>query len=440
MRRASVILLLLALLGLGGCGQSNELVTLDRVGRPDAPRTLTLQMNAGYTPQAAVPEVAAQFKRAFADWARRHPQWRVALTVVPDSQGPAEQARLVERARVGTAPDCASVDSFSLPLFIQQKALVPLDRYFTKADVDDLVPFVRNTVRGPDGHLYAWWWGTDLRLIYRRVDLVPKAPRTWDELIAYAKAAHQKDPKVDGYLYNGGRYEGTFFDNLGYFWEQGGKLLDTRTERPVFDEGANRVAMLNVLKLLRRTVTSGASPGRVATINDYAFLQQAAQGNSVAMFLGGSFQWPTLQSVLAKDVMAKWRVSAIPGMRPGQTATGTGGWTIAALSHDPAKVAACASIIKEIYIGKANEISGDLPTSQRLFKSLKTFQQPVFQEFRRLLATGQPRPGLAIYPELSNQMQIAIGSVLTGGSSPEEALDAAGKRVEQTWKLETGGT
>jgi multiple sugar transport system substrate-binding protein len=229
-----------------------------------------------------VPEVAANFKKAFAGWARRHPEWRLSLTVIPDSQGPAEQARLLERARVGTAPDCASVDSFSLPLFIQQKALVPLDRYFTKAEVDDLLPFVRRTVHGPDGHLYAWWWSTDLRLIYRNTDLVPKAPRTWDELIAFAKAAHEKKPKVDGYLYNGGRYEGTFFDNLGYFWMQGGKLLGA-DGRPVFAEGPNRTAMLKMLGFLRKTVTSGASPARVTTINDYSFLQQAVEGGSVAM-------------------------------------------------------------------------------------------------------------------------------------------------------------
>ena len=201
MGRAPAVVLLVALAMLSGCGQSNELVTLDRVGRPDAPRTLSFQMNAGYTPQAAVPEVASKFKQAFADWARRHPEWKLSLTVIPDSQGPAEQARLLERARVGTAPDCASVDSFSLPLFIEQKALVPLDRFFTKAEVDDLLPFVRRTIHGPDDHLYAWWWNTDLRLIYRNVDLVPKAPETWDELIASAKAANEKDSKVDGYLY-----------------------------------------------------------------------------------------------------------------------------------------------------------------------------------------------------------------------------------------------
>jgi len=94
---------------------------------------------------------------------------------------------------------------------------------------------------------------------------VPKAPRTWDELISFAKAAHDKNPKVDGYLYNGGRYEGTFFDNLGYFWMQGGKLLDG-SGRPVFAEGKDRAAMLKMLSFLRKTVTSGASPASATTL------------------------------------------------------------------------------------------------------------------------------------------------------------------------------
>jgi multiple sugar transport system substrate-binding protein len=435
--RRLVVPLLLAL-GLAACGGGNGLVTLDRVGRPDAPRTLSFQMNAGYTPQAPVPEIAAKFKQAFADWARRHPQWKLSLNVIPDSQGPAEQARLLERARAGTAPDCASVDSFTLPLFIQQKAVVPMDRYFSKAQVADLLPYVRKTIHGPDGHLYAWWWSTDLRLIYRRTDLVPRAPRTWDQLIRYAKAAHEKDPSVDGYLYNGGRYEGTFFDNLGYFWMQGGKLL-TPAGAPIFDKGRNRTAMLNLLRLLKRTVASGASPSRVITINDYSFLEQAAAANSVAMFLGGSFEWPTLQSELPKSELKKWKVSAIPGPKPGETATGTGGWSIAALTHDPAKVAACASIIKEIYLDKGAEITGELPTARSQFNKIKTLEQYPYTVFRRLLATGQPRPGLAVYPQLSSEMQVAIGSVLTGGATPAQALDNAGSRVDEAYKLLSGG-
>ena len=69
---------------------------------------------------------------------------------------------------------------------------------------------------------------------------------------------------------------------------------------------------------------------------------------------------------------------------------------------------------------------------------LKAFQQPIFRQFREYLKHAQARPGLSIYPSLSNEMQVAIGSVLTGSSTPEQALDNAGERVQQNYELLSG--
>jgi multiple sugar transport system substrate-binding protein len=436
MRRCVAFAGLACACALAGCGSSNSLLTIDRVGRADAPRVLRLQINASYSPQASTPSVAAGFKKLFMQWAHKHPGWRIDLNIIGDNMTTAEQARLLEKAKVGEAPDCANVDSFTIPLFISQHVLQPVDRYLPKARLNDLFPYVRRVMTGPDGHVYAYWWSTDLRVIYRRTDLVPRAPRTWDQLIAYARAAQRKDPKVDGYLFNGGRWEATTFDNLGYFWEQGGKLL-APDGRPVFATGANWRKMLNVFRLLRRTITSGVTPTRVATFNTYDELSTAAQAGSVAMFLGGSFQWPTMKEQLGK-AFDKWQVSELPGPKPGETATGTGGWSVAAFSKDPEKVAACMDIVRSIYAGAGNSLTGELPTSQHSFDTLKAFQQPIFKQFREYLKHAQPRPGLAIYPSLSNEMQVAIGSVLTGSSTPEQALDTAGKRVEQNYELLSG--
>ena len=98
--------------------------------------------------------------------------------------------------------------------------------------------------------MYAAWWATDVRFfIAGRTSC--RGPRTWDELIEYAKAAEQKDSKVDGYLFNGGRWEGTTFDNLAHFWSQGGELVDEQGQ-PVFGEEPNRTYMVNELDFLRR--------------------------------------------------------------------------------------------------------------------------------------------------------------------------------------------
>lgn len=434
MRRA-VSALVFAIAALAGCG-SDELVSLDRVGHPDARKTLALQINAGYSPQAPTPAQAEGFRKLFERWAREHPDWRLELNIIPDAMSTTEQARLLEKARVGQAPDCANVDSFTVPLFIEQGALQPLDDHFSRREVSELFPYVRDVITGPDGRIYAWWWSTDLRVIYRRTDLVPKAPRTWDELIEFARAAEERDPKVDGYLFNGGRWEAATFDNLGYFWAQGGKLLGPDGQ-PVFADAENGPKMLRVLELLERTVDSGASPSRVTTFTNYDEFQTAAQGDAVAMFLGGSFQYSSMKETLG-DEFSKWDVSELPGPEPGQTATGTGGWTMAAFTDDPEKIAACVDIIKSIYVGEGNELIGELPTSRRLYDELDAFQEPIFRRFRRYLQHGQPRPGLAIYPALSTELQIAIGSVLTGSATPREALDTARERVQQAYELLEG--
>jgi multiple sugar transport system substrate-binding protein len=435
-RRWAVGLIAVATIGIGGCGGSS-LVTIDRIGRADAPKTLSLQINASYSSQASTPAAAAGFTKLFVQWAKSHPQWRLNLSIIGDKMTTNEMPLLLERARVGQAPDCANVDSFTIPLFVSLHLLQPVDRYFTPAERADLLPYVRPVITGADGHIYAWWWSTDLRVLFRRTDLIPAPPRTWDQLIADATAAKRKDPKVDGYLFNGGRWEGTTNDNLGYFWAQGGRLLSPSGE-PVFAEGANAQDMLNLFRFLRRTVTSGATPSRVITFTSYDEMTSAAQAGTVAMFLGLPSQWFVLRSKLPKAEFKNWAVSELPGRQAGETSSSAGGWSLAAFSHDPQKVAACMDIAKSVYVGQGNVVASEMPTERRLFTALKAFQTPIYRTFFRFLARARPRPGAAIYPSLSNELQIAIGRVLTGSSSPPQALRDAGQRVRQIYQLFTG--
>ena len=406
-----------------GCGGGGGVLTLDRIGEEDAPNSMTLQLNNSYTHQNSTTQSWADgFERLFTKFAEEHPDWKFELEIVPQ-----EQARLLEEARVGRAPDCANVDSFVVAQFIEQGALKPVDQYFTKEEINGQFPFVRDVVVGDDGKMYAAWWATDVRVLYRRTDLVPEAPRTWDELIEYANAAEQKDPDVDGYLFNGGRWEGTTFDNLAHFWSQGGELVDEQG-KPIFGEEPNRTYLLNELNFLKETVDSGASPQRVATIKDYAEFESAAQAQQVAMFQGGDFQYPPLKESLPPEEFDKYEVSLLPTMNANDPQkTGTGGWTMGAFSDDPEKVEMCMEFTKDVFIGEGNEVTGQLPTSPQLFDTLDKFQDPIYDKFNEALKYGEARPGVPVYPKISEELQIAVGTVLTGEATPEEAVDKAYK-------------
>jgi multiple sugar transport system substrate-binding protein len=427
MRRefATALLASSMLFGFSGGAGAQELVTTDMIGSPDAPNSMTFRTNPDFTHTSPHAEQAAGFKALFEGFAKNHPDWQINLEIfTPDIGG--EHARMLEQARAGRAPDCATVDSFQLALFIKQGALAPLNEYFSKEEIDDLFPFIRDGITGPDGNIYAWWWNTDLRVLYRNTDIVAEAPQTWDDLKAAALKATEQG--VEGVLFNGGRWEGTAFDWLAHFWSQGGELVDD-SGKPIFGEGENREKMLKALNFYKDLVDSGAAPKRVATIVTYNDFNAAAIAGTVAMFEGGHWQHFQLEEAMPADQFAKWEASELPGPTPEQRSTGTGGWTVAALSKDPEKVKLCMDLAREVYMGPANEVMGQLPTRQSLFDNLEKFKDPFFAQMKEYLVHGKARPGVPIYPEISNQIQIMMGEVLSGTKEPEAALDDAWARV-----------
>ena len=415
-------------LGLPTSLTAQDLITRDRVGPPDAPNTMTFRLTA-YDLDSSDPETRAALEALFTDFIQAHPGWKIETQLATDNIGQ-EQARLLEQARAGRGPDCAMVDSSQLALFKSAGVLEPMNAVFTEEDVADLFPFVREAVTDADGNVLAWWWFTDLRVLYRDTDLVPNAPQTWDELQAAGLATVEAGK--EGILFNGGRWEGTAFDWLAHFWAQGGRLVDDEG-RPVFAEGENREKFLNAVNFYKDLVDSGAAPQRVTTIVNYDEFNAAATAGTTALFIGGHWQYDQLQDTMPEEDFS-WAVSPLPGPTEDQRATGTGGWAIAAFSDDPEKVALCAEMAKEIYASEGNAVQGLLPTSARYYQTYDAFEGPQFDVFAEALEDGQARPGAAIYPEISNQIQILMGNVLSGAATPEEALDEAAAAVEAAYQ------
>jgi multiple sugar transport system substrate-binding protein len=90
-------------------------------------------------------------------------------------------------------------------------------------------------------------------------------------------------------------------------------------------------------------------------------------------------------------------------------------------------------LAREVYMGPANEVMGQLPTRQSLFDNLEKFKDPFFAQMKEYLVNGRARPGVPIYPEISNQIQIMMGEVLSGTKEPEAALDDAWARVNDAY-------
>ena len=400
---------------------AQELVTRTRVGLPDAPNVLTFRLTS-YDLYSTDPATREGFEALFSDFIRARPDWRIETQLQTGNIGQ-EQARMLQQAQAGRGPDCAMVDSSQLATFRDAGVLRPMNAVFSDAEVADLFPYVRDAVVSETGEVLAWWWFTDLRVLYRDTSVVPDAPQTWEEMRAAGLAAVEAGR--EGLLFNGGRWEGTAFDWLANFWAQGGTLVDD-AGAPVFDQGENREKFLAAVAYVQGLVESGAAPARVTGITNYDAFNAAAAAGTASMFVGGNWQYGHLRATLPEEAFADWAVSELPGPTADRRATGTGGWAIAAMTDDADKAALCGEIAKEIYAGPGNALQGLLPTSAALYDAYDAYDGPEFELFAAALQNGVARPGAAIYPEISNQIQILLGDVLSGAATPEAALDAAG--------------
>src|SRR5262245_49976300 len=434
-RRVELLLLLMAIVGPRSTA-AQDLVTPVRVGRPDAPITLSVWAQQDYSHLAARPAIAEVFTDAFADWARTHPGVQLRVSVMPALE--LHKAKLQLAAAAGRLPDVASIDSFWLPLLAND--VQPLDEFWPDDDRRDFLPFTISTLTDPSGRVLGLWHETDCRVLFYRKDLVATPPATWDVLLDVASRV-SREHHLSGYLYNAGRWEATVFDHLAMFWAQGGELVD-RGGRPTFGDGANRRAMLRLLTFLHDTIQRGASPPSVLGHNDYQQLTGAAIAGDAAMFLGGNWQLKDLQTGLAPSEFAKWDIAPIPTADPGTHSTGTGGWVWVVFARDPARRKAAVEFIRDVeapaHAARISEATGHLPVRRSVYRDFPIFSEDRwYRRFGEMLADGHARPAVPIYPVISQRLQLAIGAVVSGASSPDAALEDAWQAVTAEYARQT---
>jgi multiple sugar transport system substrate-binding protein len=406
-------------------GSSGNVLAKNRIGAKDAANSMTAWVLPGASHTSSEnQDLAKVYENLWKSWAEEHPDYKINL----EYQTNLEQmkTKLLQAAAKGNAPEISQVDSFWVPNFTED--LQPVNDAIDNPD--DWYGFVKDVVV-QDGDWKAVWKNTDCRALYYRQDLIDKyndgdPPKTWDELISVGKKIKDGED-MNGYMYNGGKWEGSTFDNLAMFWAQGGDLVDD-SGAPVLDESSNKEALLNVFNFFKRTIDSGVTPQRVANINDYALLREAALNGETAMFLGGNWQISVIKQKTDEETWSNWKVSKIPQMSEDISSTGTGGWTAGVFTDDDALKSA-ATDFAALYTDKENmgeycKAGGYLPTRKSVFEEVSFFSEdPYMQQFKKLLQNGRARPGYPIYLTISSEWQVAMGKVLTGQASPEQAVN-----------------
>jgi multiple sugar transport system substrate-binding protein len=334
----------------------------------------------------------------------------------------------------GGAPDLSAVDSFMMPLF--KEYAQPIEDIVSEYGIktEDFFPYIQRQVTD-DNHLKALWYTTDVRGLFYRKDLISKPPVTVDELITTGQQMAARG--ITGLLYLGRRNEGTVNNLWGLYWCQDAKLVDSKGNL-AFDQGADRIAMLNLFNFIKRTIDSGITP---KTIIDYGsdidMYGEVAAGN-VAMFIAPNQAIAQIREIMGAETFnSKWEFAPMPVMSAGQKSTSSaGGWTNMVFAKDELHRRLAADLAVNLYSSdEASEswtlAGGYLPTRQSNFESFAYIKSdPFLAKCKDFLGAASTRPAVELYNVISMEIQVAIGNIITGSASPEQALDGAVRNIK----------
>jgi len=277
-----------------------------------------------------------------------------------------------------------------------------------------------------DGRLWALPWFMNVGLLYYRKDLLAKyglaPPETYDELARQVRLiqAGERDPRLDGYLWQGKQYEGGMVNVLEALWANGTRVIDERG-RPFPEPERAREA----LAALRGLIESGVSPPWVTAADEE--LTRRPFGDGRAIFLRG---WPyALDLFELPDSRVRQRVGVAPMPRlahgpVGAASTGGAHLAVSPRTRHPALAVELVRFLTSDVAQRAMTEGAALrPSRPALYHDARLIaRDPTLLALLPLILRGHPRPITPYYLMLSTTLQPEFSAVLVGRKSPARAV------------------
>jgi trehalose/maltose transport system substrate-binding protein len=394
-------------------------------GRPrGAPERVRLVL--AYVPLWGPPE---PFRALLASFEKENPGVDLVAHPLPAGSDLAHQLLLTALEGKAADLDVFVVDVIWVPEFARAGWLADLSARFPPDRLrEEMLP-------GPveavvlDGKTFAVPWYVDVGLLYYRTDLVPRPPRTYQELRDQARAAMARQPGLAGVLWQGRQYEGLDCNVFEAIWGHGGEplqggrlLLDTPPAR----EG---------LGYLRDLLASDLSPASVTSATEEDSRRRFQAGNAVFMR-----NWPyALAELEGEGSAVRGRVGIAPlPSRDGAPGPGAlGGWQIAVSARSPpARRAAAERLVAHLTSPAAGLVLAldyaRNPARRALYHDPKLRAgAPRIAALLPLLERARPRPVTPYYQLVADVLQGEFSAAVTGVRPPGEALRRAQRQVDR---------
>jgi len=368
------------------------------------------------------------FRQLLAGFSQENPDIDLVTEVLPNASDAVHQYFLTSLEGRSRDYDVFIADVVWVPEFARAGWISDISDAFPPDGVKrDFLPGPAEAVT-VEGKTYALPWYVDAGLLYYRTDLVPRAPKTFDELIQFAKDAKKKDPSLYGYVWQGRQYEGLVCDTYEAIWGFGGQTMNGN--RVMVDTKESRGA----LTYLRSLFTEGISPPSVTSAGEEEARRTFQDGKAVFMR-----NWPYAWGEAQKPdspIKGKVGITTLPTVtgEPGHGALG--GWQLALNAYTPSWRREAAVKFMKYMTSKKAEVTlavhyGRNPSRKDAYKDEGLRKEaPFIVDLLPVLENAKPRPVTPYYGMLSDVLQSEFSAVVSGIRPPEAALDRAQKFLD----------
>ena len=425
-----------AAVGLAGCSSSGS--------------ASSNTIKIAYQKFGAFQQLDAQMQVVKKQYEKEHPNVKVQLVPIQAQENDYYTKLALMNKAPATAPDVMYEDTFLVKSDAEAGYLLPLDKYTAKwKDWNQFYDNAKQAGQGDDGKIYGIPMGTDTRALWYNKDIfakvglpVPWKPKTWDDVLAAAKTIKEKDPGVIPFNLYSGKPQGEAstmqgFEMLLYGADGSGNTLYKDNKWVV---GSKQFQ--DSLQFVKDVYQGGLGPTPQQALDSQVgttIAQTWLPKGQLAIDLDGSWQSGTwLKSGTApwadwSKVMGQAPMPTQNGQEPGYNSM-SGGWTLAVGKNSKNPQAAFDFI--STFLNQKGSLKYDIENSQIAVRKdvaedpSYDASNPTFKFFSGLVEHTNFRPATTNYSQVSNAIQVAMESVMTGQQTPKQAAAAYDSSVE----------
>ncbi|KAB1504189.1 ABC transporter substrate-binding protein [Corynebacterium sp. 320] len=354
-------------------------------------------------------------------WNADHPEEKVTVQELA-GESDEQRNKLVQTLQAGSSDiDVMALDVVWTAQFAANGWLAPLEGDL-KVDTSDLLQPTVESATYRD-KLYALPQNTNGQLLYRNTELVPDAPKNWDEL----KEACKKVKDQDCLTTQLKQYEGLTVNTAGFMSGWGGGITDDAGNITVTDD-ASKDGLQALVDAYKDKTISSSSTSTTEEETNLAFTE-----GKTAM----AINWPYMYTNSEEDsskVKGKFDVSPLVA-KDGVGVSTLGGYNNG-INVNSQKKATALDFMKFI-ISEENQKSFAKASFPPVLASI--YDDPALQEefpylpaLKTSLENAKPRPASPRYDELSKAIQDNAYAALTSGKSVDAAVKDMGDAIKNT--------